>query len=88
MEQNIKHITKIQSCARGYIVRKVLKQPGDDFSYDMVLKTIDKYIYDINFNKDLNSQLKENNILVFSYTNKFDIILIILYSILKFQMIY
>ena len=63
MEQNIKHITKIQSCARGYIVRKVLKQPGDDFSYDMVLKTIDKYIYDINFNKDLNSQLKENNIL-------------------------
>ena len=45
---------KIQSCWRGYNLRKHLKKSNDNYTFTILNRCIDKYISDLKFNEEIN----------------------------------
>lgn len=57
-----KLITKIQSQIKGFLIRKELKKSNDKYTYKILIRRLDKYINDLEFNREINLQLSKKKI--------------------------
>lgn len=53
------YVIKIQSCWRGYNLRKELKRPVDNYTFTILNRCLDKYISDLKFNTEINMLMSQ-----------------------------
>ena len=51
------HASRIQSCWRGFSLRKHFKQQNDNYSYAILLTCINQYLTELNFTRKINNKL-------------------------------
>lgn len=57
--QKNKSIIIIQSLWRGFCLRKHIKKQDDNYTYELLVRCLDKYINDLKFNKEINSLISK-----------------------------
>lgn len=53
------YVIQIQSCWRGYNLRKELKRPTDNYTFTILNRCLDKYISDLKFNAEINMLMSQ-----------------------------